>query len=103
MRFAVGLQVRQVHIVVPVRQKRIDNRSKNARFSLAEVVKNDLIQCSPGLRLMVIMPVGVVPAAAVRHLLRGQTEQEKVFLARFCGHLDGGTVPCADGNGPVHP
>src|SRR5271157_921892 len=88
IRREIGFEVRQVHVVVSIRQQRIKQRGKEPRFVAAEIVGGDQVQCRAGLRLVVVMPVRVVPAAAVGHLIRGQAEQEKVFLAGFFGHLD---------------
>ena len=102
VRLEIGLQVRQVHVVVAVRQQRVAQRSEDARLVAAEVVGEDQVQRRAGLRLVVVVPVRVVPAAAVGHLLRGQAEQEEVLLARFFGHLDGRAVARAERQRAVH-
>ena len=86
-------------VVVPG-QQRVTQRREDARFMAAEVIGEDQIQRRAGLRLVVIVPVRVVPAAAVGHLVRRQTEQEEIVLARFLGHLDGRPVACADVSAP---
>ena len=48
------------------------------------------------------MPVRVVPAARLLHLIGGQAEQEHVLFAGFLGHLDRGAVARADGQSAVH-
>ena len=68
--FEIGLEVRQVHIVVAVGQQRVAQRRKHAGLIAAEVVGEDQIQRGAGLRLIVVVPVRVVPAAAARHLFR---------------------------------
>ena len=102
VRLQVGLQVRQVHVVVAVRQQRVAQRREDARLIAAEVVGEDQVQRRARLRLVLVVPVRVVPAAAVGHLLRRQAEQEEVLLARLLGHLDGGAVARADGQRAVH-
>ena len=66
------------------------------------MVGEDQIQRRPRFRLVVIVPVRVVPTAAVGDLFGRQAEQEEVFLARLLGHLDRRAVARADGQGAVH-
>src|SRR5437762_9900900 len=76
----IGLQirseVRQVHVVVAVCQQRVMNRNKSAKLIAAEIIGGYQVQCGPGFRLVVVMPVRVVPGGAVSDLLRGEAEQE---------------------------
>ena len=85
-----------------MRQERCRERREDARLVAAEVVREDQVQRGAGFRLVFIVPVRVVPAAAVGHLFGGQTEEEEVLLARFFGHLDGRAVAGADGQRAVH-
>ena len=62
-------------VVVTMCQKRVAQRFEDAGFVAAEVVRKDQVQRRSCLRLVLIVPVWVVPAAAIRDLLRGQTEQ----------------------------
>src|SRR5271166_2463628 len=96
IRREIGFEVRQVHVVVPVRQQRVAQRGKDPGLVVAEIVGENQVQCGASLRLVVVMPVRVVPTAAARHLVRGQAEQEEVLLASFFGHLDGRAVARAD-------
>ena len=66
------------------------------------MVGEDQIQGGAGLRLVVVVPVGVIPAAALGDLIRRQTEQEEVLLAGFLRHLDRCPVARTDGQGAVH-
>ena len=91
-----------MHVVVAVGQKRVPQRSKDARLIAAEMVGEDQVQCGAGLRVVVIMPLRLVPAAAVRHLFRRQAEEKEIFFARFFCHLDGRAIARADGQRPVH-
>src|ERR1700693_1873198 len=68
MRLDVGRQVRQVHVVIPVRQQRVTQWSENTGFIAAEMIGKDQIQRSEGLRLVFIVPKRVVPGAAGGHL-----------------------------------
>jgi hypothetical protein len=51
------------------------------------MVGGDQNQRGTGLRLIVVMPVGIVPAAAPGHLVGRQAEQEEVLFAGF--RMDG--------------
>src|SRR5262249_57891448 len=68
----------------------------------AEVIGEDEVERRAGLGLVVVMPVGVVPAAAAGYLLGGQPKEEEVLLARLFRHLDGRAVAGADRQRPVH-
>ena len=67
--------------MIAVRQQRVAQRLEDAGLVAVEVVGEDQIERRARFRLVLIVPVRVVPAAAVRDLLRGQTEQEEVLLA----------------------
>ena len=62
----VGRQIRQVHIEVPMGQEHVAQRIEDAGLVPAEVVGEDQIQRRPRLRFVFVVPVRVVPAAAVR-------------------------------------
>ena len=85
-----------------MRQKRIAQRREDARLVAAEVIGENQVQRRAGLRLVVIVPLRIVPAAAGGHLVRRQAEEEEILLARFLRHLDGRAVARADGQRPVH-
>ena len=53
-------------------------------------------------RLVLVVPVRVVPAPAVGDLIGGQAEQEKIRLTGLRGHLDRRPVAGADRQGAVH-
>ena len=78
------------------------NRSKDPRLVAAEIVGGDQVQCGAGFRLVVVMPMRVVPAAAAGHLIGGQAEQEEVLFAGFFRHLDRGAVARADRQCAIH-
>ena len=71
-------------------------RREDTRFIAAEVVGKNQVQCRSGLRLVLVVPARVVPAAAAGDLIGRETEQEEVLLARLLSHLDRGAVPRAD-------
>ena len=79
----VRRQVGQVHVVVAVREQRLADRREDPRLVAAEVIGEDQIERRADFRLVLVVPVRVVPAAAVHHLLGGQAEQEEVLLAGF--------------------
>src|SRR5262247_1043333 len=66
------------------------------------MVREDQVQRRASLRLVVIVPLGVIPAAATSHLFRRQAEQEEILLDAFLRHLDGRAVAGADRQCPVH-
>src|SRR5690242_4302523 len=96
VRLKIGFEIGQMHVVVSVRQQRIAERSKDAGLVAAEMIGEDQVQCSASLRLVIVMPVGIVPTAAAGYLVGGQAEQEEVLLAGFFGHLDRRAVARAD-------
>jgi hypothetical protein len=49
----------------------------------AEIVGEDKVQCGARLRIIVIMPLRLIPAAAAGHLFRRQAEEKEIFFARF--------------------
>ena len=102
VRLQVGLQVRQVHVVVAIGQQRVAQGGEDPRLVAAEVVGEDQVQRRAGFRLVIVVPVRVVPTVATGHLFRRETEQEEILLARFLGHLDRGAVARANGERPVH-
>ena len=102
VRLEIGPEIRQMHVVVAVGQQGVAQWLEHAGLVAAEVVREDQIQRRMGFGLVVIVPLGVVPAAAAGHLLRRQSEQEEVRLAGGLGHLDRGAVARADRERPVH-
>ena len=60
-----------MHVVVPVREQRFPQRGEDPSLIAAHLVGEDKVEGRPGLRLVVIVPVRVVPAATFGHLLRG--------------------------------
>src|SRR5215813_1924177 len=88
--FDIGRQIGKVSVIVPMRQEHVQDRGKNPRLVRTEGVGGDHIEGTAGFRLMVIVPVGIVPAAAVLNLFCCQAEEEKVLLARLLGHFDRG-------------
>src|SRR5499425_651034 len=101
VRLEVGAQIGEVHVVVAAGEQRVPHRLEDLRLVAAEVVGEEKVQCGARLVVVVVVPVGIVPGAVRRHLLRGEPEQEEVFLAGRLGHLDGSAVPRADGERPV--
>src|SRR5437879_8711305 len=91
-----------MHVVVTVGQQSVTKRSEDARLTAAEVDGKDKLQGGASLRLVVIMPVRAIPAAAGGHLFRSQTEEKEIFFAGFFGHLDGRAVARADRQRSVH-
>ena len=91
-----------MHVVVSIRQERVAQRTEDTRLIAAEVIGQNQVQGRSRLRLVLIVPVRVVPAATAGHLFRGQAEQEEVILARFFGHFDSRAVTGTEGQCPVH-
>ena len=54
------------------------------------------------LGLVLVVPVGIVPAPAVLDLLGGQAKEEKVLLAGRLGHFDRRAVTRSDSQCAVH-
>ncbi len=91
-----------MHVVIASGQQCIAQRSKDPRLVVAEIIGRNQVQCCAGLRLVVVMPMRVVPAATVFDLIRGQAEQEEIVLAGLLGHLDRRAVAGAERQCPVH-
>jgi hypothetical protein len=67
--------------VISMREERIAQGLEDARLIAAEVVGENQVQRGPGLRLVLVVPVRIVPTSAVFYLLRGQAEKEEIFLS----------------------
>src|SRR5215469_17640619 len=66
------------------------------------MIGKDQVQSGPGLWVVLIVPMRVVPSTASGYLLRRQAEQKEILLARLLRHLDGGAVARTDRQGAVH-
>ncbi len=102
IRFEIRFQISQVQVVVPKLQQSIVQWSKDAWFLGAEVVRRNQVQGLARLRFVFVVPIRVIPASGVNHLLGRQAKEEKVFFACLLGHFDSGAVPRADGQSCVH-
>ena len=82
LRCHVGGKVGQVHVVVAARQAACPRSARRSparpRLKASEAIRS---RAAAGLGLVLVVPAGVVPAAAVGDLLGGQAEQEEVLLA----------------------
>src|SRR6476661_4208529 len=77
-------------------------RRENALLVLAEIIARYQVQGGPGLGVVLVVPIRVVPATAVVDLLRAQSEQEEVLGPRLFGHLDRRAIARADRQRSVH-
>src|SRR5271166_3872224 len=102
VRLEIGPEVGQMQVVVSLRQQRVPQRSEDARLVAAEMIGEDHVQRGAGLRLVVVMPVRVVPIAAGGHLFGGQAKQEEVLFTGFLGHFDRCAVARADRQRTIH-
>src|SRR5579864_6087496 len=98
----VGRQVGEVHVVIAMGQQRFHDRPEDARLAPVEGTGADEVQGATRLWLVLVVPVGIVPATAALDLLSGQAEEEEVLLASRLGHLDRCPVASADGQSAVH-
>src|SRR5581483_10610019 len=78
------------------------NRCEDAGFVAAEIIIENQIEGLARLRLVFVVPMGVVPAAVVEDFFRRQAEEKEILLAGLLGHLDGGAVAGADRQRAVH-
>jgi len=99
---AIGCQVSQVPVVIAVGEQNIPQRSEDPAFIGTEVVGEDQVESCPGFGFVIVMPVGVVPGAAILDLFGCEAKQEEVFLSRLLGHFNGGSVSGADSQCSVH-
>ena len=72
------------------------------RAALDLIFSDHFSRNEPGFRLVLVVPVRVVPTAAGGHLFRRQTEEEEVFLAGLLRHFDGRAIARADRQRAVH-
>src|SRR5271157_1454455 len=91
-----------MHVEISVGEKRIAQWGENTRLIAAEVVGEDQVQGGAGLRLVVVMPVRIVPATAIGDLLCCESEEKEIVFASLFGHLDGGAVARANRECSVH-
>src|SRR5215468_5234494 len=95
-RLEVRPQVREVHVVVAVREQGVSQRLEGPGLVLAEMVGEEQVQRGAGLRVVVVVPARAVPAPAPGHLRGSQAEEEEVLLAGLLRHLDGRAIARAD-------
>ena len=77
-----------MHVMVAVHQQGFANRIEDSGLMAVEVVRKDEFQRRAGFPLMLIVPVRVVPAAAVDDLLSGETEEKQILFPGLLGDLD---------------
>ena len=82
-----------MHIEIAVGEKRVAQRREKPRFVAVEVVGENQIEGRAHFRLVVIVPLRIVPAAAIGYLLRGQAEHKEILFSGFLGHFNGRAVP----------
>src|SRR5262249_40212851 len=90
------------HVMVAVRYEHVSEWGEYTWFIWTEVIRENQIQRRPRLWLVIVVPLGLVPAPARRHLIGGQSEQEEVHFSGLVDHLDRRPVTGADGESPVH-
>src|SRR5262249_9104253 len=74
----VRREVGQMHVAVALRHERVPDRGEDPRLVRAEGVRGDQVQRAMSLGLVVVVPAGAVPGAALRDLFGGQAEEEEV-------------------------
>src|SRR5262249_15060029 len=84
------------------RQQRVTQRSEDARLVAAEMVREHQVDRRAGLRLVVVVPAGGVPAAARGDLLGGEAKEGEVVFTSLLGHLNRRAVTCPDRQRAVH-
>src|SRR6185437_17098374 len=88
----VAFEVREMQVVVAEAQQRVQDRIKDAGLIATETVARDEIERGAGLGVMVVMPLRIVKAASLRHLVGGQSKQKEIRFTGGFGHFDGGAV-----------
>jgi len=96
LRLAVRGQISQMHVVIASGQQGIAQGHEHPRFLAAEVVREDKVERRASLRLIFIVPMGALPAAAAFDLFYRETEEEKVRFSGLLRHFDGGAVAGSD-------
>ena len=82
VRFEVGFQIGKMHIEVSTGEKCVAQGSKNATLIGTEMVGKNQVQGGARLRFVFVMPVRIVPAAAVSDLLGGKAKGIILALSR---------------------
>ena len=87
----IRVQICKVHVAVATGQQRSAYRLEHAGLVAAEMIAEDEIERGTGVRLVIIVPVRVVPAASVVDLLRRAvdgldgTDEAKIGLLYWLG------------------
>jgi hypothetical protein len=55
----MGIEIRQMHVLVTMLKQRVMIEFKNPRLVAAEVVVGDPVQCGSRVRIIVVMPAGL--------------------------------------------
>ncbi len=80
VRAGIVRQVREVPIMIAVVQQCVTDGFENTSFTATEMIGEDQIERFPGLGIVRIVPVRVVPTRTRLHFLRGQPEQEEILF-----------------------
>src|SRR5215471_21112288 len=91
-----------MHVVVAIGKESVPQWSKDAWLMTVEIIGEDQVQCRAGLRVIVIMPLRLVPAAAACHLFRCKAKKKEILFAGFLCHLNSRAITRSDGQRPVH-
>src|SRR5262245_66624858 len=88
--------------MVAVCQEHVMEGGEDARLVRAEMTCGDEVERGSRFRLVFVMPMRIVPTAAICHLFCCQAKQEEVLLARLFSHLNGRTIAGTDRERSIH-
>src|SRR5215469_975302 len=88
--------------MIALRQQSVAQWSERSRFVTAEIVRKNKIQSGPCFRLMLVVPIWVIPTSAFFDLIDGEAKEKHVLLPCFLGHLDGRAVARPHGQRSIH-
>src|ERR1700751_4399483 len=91
-----------MHVMVAIRQQSVTYWGEHSRLVAAEVIRKNKGESGPGLLLVFVVPMWVVPALAILNLFDGQAKQEQVLLPCFLRHFDSRAVQSADRQSSIH-
>ena len=103
LRANIGRKISQMHIVIAARSCSVSQiEAKIPGSCWLNALEAIMSRARLRFRLMLVMPVRVIPASAAGDLIGGQPEKEEVLFAGCRGHLDRGAVARADRERAIH-
>ena len=93
-------EIGQVHERSPLVRSAPRSGFEDPRLVRAEMIGKDQVERFPGLRLILVVPMGVVPGRLLATSSSREAEQEEIVFPRLLGHLDRGAVAGSEVSAP---